>query len=284
MITKLNEYSLTLDNYDKYYYLALRLDEKTISNLIDGKFEGLKGISESTDIINCFFDIRDILLVMKKEDADNINNLEKVKYDDVEYLTKNNFEILKRLYDAKLFKIGSLLYQGIRKIDYLKHRNSTNPKLNKLYKLVNNKWKKLYDFDVMYVHKLNDIEYVKDYNDLLKRSLEIINKDSTIYTEEELDNILKLIILAFGDVFKHEGEIIIKDNIFNIPKKSVLFIKQQHKDSYKYDNINELINKYTNELKKFYYVKILPYVKGDIISNTHKSVFAYIRYLDKIFK
>lgn len=285
---KLNDYNLSTDNYSKYYYLVLKLNEDTLNNLVSGKLKDLKGISDSIKILNSYFDIRDLLLVMKKEEVESINDIEKVIYDDVEYLTKDNFSVLDRLYNGgktKDIHIGSLLYQGIRKVFYFKHKESTNNNINKLYRKYNGKnWKILYDFDRTYVHKLNDIKKIKDYNDLLDKTFVIINKLDSRYTKEILDDILRLIILSFGDVFKHEGEILIKNKTFTIPKNSVLFIKEQHESSYIYSKNKDIIYTYLDKLKEKFSIKILPYKNdGSIISQTHKPAFAMIRYLDKMF-
>lgn len=51
---KLNEYVLSTEKYNDYYYLVLRLNENTLINLESMKLEGLKGISDNTNIINSF--------------------------------------------------------------------------------------------------------------------------------------------------------------------------------------------------------------------------------------
>lgn len=108
MIYNFYEYKLTTENYSKYYYLVLRLNEKTFENLISGKFKNLKGISDNVEIINRFFDIRDILLIMDKKSVKELNDIEEVKYYDIDFLVKDSFKNLKRLtFDNKDYIKGS---------------------------------------------------------------------------------------------------------------------------------------------------------------------------------
>jgi hypothetical protein len=283
---KLYEFQLSTENYSKYYYLVLRFDEKTIQNLVKGKFEGLKGISDSENIINHFFDIRDILLVMKKEAVESLNDLEPIKYDDIEYLSKDNLKILKRLYQIPNdYNNGSLLYQGIRKCEYYKYGEFKNDNyLTTLSRKVNKYYSLFYKFDRDYSHDLNEIKYAKDYNDLLEQTYNIINTKDENYTKEIIDLFLRYIILTFAALFKKEKEVLVKNEVFIIPEKSFLFIKNAYPDSATEYEHNLILDKYIDELKRRYIFKRLPYIKGEIISNTHKPVFAFIRYLDKLSK
>jgi hypothetical protein len=283
--TQLNEYKLSTDNYDKYYYLVLRFNEDTLKNLLSGKLNGLKGISDNTDIINGYFDIRDILLVMKKESVQSLNEIEKVRYDDLDYLTNDNMKVLRRLYQVDDdFPTDSLLYQGIRKTEYHKYTKDIDNNLNKLYRKINGQLYYIFrELDQKDIHKIGNLKF-KNYQELLDKSLIILNKENPKYKREELDTLLQYIILTFASFFKHEGEILIKNEEFIIPTDTFVFIKESHPESYTYKNQNEILEKYIIELKEKYTVKILPYIKGGIINQTHKPVFSFIRYLDKISK
>jgi hypothetical protein len=287
-IESINEYKLSTENYDKYYYLVLRFNENTLKNLISGKLKNLIGISDSTNIINGYFGIRDILLVMDKELVEKINDVEKVRYDDLDYLVNDNMKVLRRLYQVDdEYSVGSLLYQGIRKTEYFRHKKDPINNLNyllKLYRRVNGQMYNLFkELDQRDIHKIHDIKF-KNYQELLDKSLEILNKEKQKYSKENLDIMLQFIILSFASVFKDEGEILIKNETFNIPDSSFLFIKKTHPESYTFNNQNEILKKHIDRLKEKYTVKLLPYIKGDIISQSHKSVFSFIRYLDKLTK
>jgi hypothetical protein len=282
---ELNEYKLSTDNYEKYYYLVLKFNEDTLKNLLSGKLKDLVGISDSTNIINGYFDIRDILLVMPKESVQALNDVEKVRYDDLEYLTNDNMKVLRRLYQVDSdYNTGSLLYQGIRRTEHFKHdKKNIDNNLLRLYRKVNGQMYSLFKELDLNIHKIENLKF-KNYQELLDKSLQILNKEKPKYKLEELDVMYQFIILAFASVFKSEGEVLIKNENFIIPDDTFIFIKSNHPESYTYNKQNEILEKYIGKLKEKYTVKILPYIKGDIISNSHKPVFSFIRYLDKMAK
>jgi hypothetical protein len=265
---------------------VLKFNEETIKNLLSGELKNLIGISDNINIINGYFDIRDILLVMKKESVQTLNEIEKVRYDDLVYLTKDNMKVLRRLYQVDDdYSTGSLLYQGIRKTEYFEnYKKNIDNNLLKLYRQINGQMYDLFrELDERDIHKIGDLK-IKNYQELLDKSLQILNKEKPKYKRDELDIMFQFIILAFASVFKNEGEILIKNNRFIIPDDTFIFIKENHPESYTYRNQDEILKKYIDRLKEKYTVKILPYIKGDIISQTHKPVFSFIRYLDKISK
>lgn len=274
----INEYNLSTENYSKYYYLVLRLNDNTLNNLYTGKLDGLKGISNSTNIINAFFDVRDILLVMDRKDVEELNFIEKINYSDIDALSKNNFKLLKRLYGVKDdYTIQSLLYQGFMKIkhgkDYKKLRSIVFDKLSDLrYGLERN------------IHKLGDDFSNNTYDDFIDKAYnKLKNALDFPFSKDDMEKVFRLNILNFSELFKHEEEIMVNSSTFIIPPKSVIFIKEQNKYSYKFEEVNNLLSRYLDKLKEKYYVKILPYKHSDsAISNTHKQAFIYLRYLDKI--
>lgn len=274
----INEYNLSTENYSKYYYLVLRLNENTLNNLYTGRLDGLNGISNSTNIINAFFDVRDILLVMDKKDVEELNFIEKINYDDIDALSKNNFKLLKRLYDVKDdYTIQSLLYQGFMKIkhgkDYKKLRSIVFDKLSDLrYGLERN------------IHKLGDDFSNNTYDDFIDKAYnKLKNALDFPFSKDDMEKVFRLNILNFSELFKHEEEIMVNSSTFIIPPKSVIFIKEQNKYSYKFEEVNNLLSRHLDKLKEKYYVKILPYKQShSAISDTHKQAFIYLRYLDKI--
>lgn len=274
----INEYNLSTENYSKYYYLVLRLNENTLNNLYTGRLDGLNGISNSTNIINAFFDVRDILLVMDKKDVEELNFIEKINYDDIDALSKNNFKLLKRLYDVKDdYTIQSLLYQGFMKIkhgkDYKKLRSIVFDKLSDLrYGLERN------------IHKLGDDFSNNTYDEFIDKAYnKLKNALDFPFSKDDMEKVFRLNILNFSELFKHEEEIMVNSSTFIIPPKSVIFIKEQNKYSYKFEEVNNLLSRHLDKLKEKYYVKILPYKQShSAISDTHKQAFIYLRYLDKI--
>lgn len=277
---KLNEYVLSTEKYNDYYYLVLRLNENTLINLESMKFEGLKGISDNTNIINSFFDVRDILLVMKKQKVNQLNELKKIDYTNIDELCENNMALLKRLYHAADdYDIHSLLYQGMMKLSYINRRPTNfDDKIVKLYNKLNKyNYKDIRNFerDLFSVKGIK----VESFKDLVTKTSEIL----TNYDTQVIEDIISVCILAFASMFKNEGEIIVKNNTFNIPPDSILFFKTPSKESYEYNEKLSLIHKHLPVLEKLYYVKLLPYIYGKYMPDTHKPVFAYIRYIDKLY-
>lgn len=306
---KFFEYKLTTENYSKYYYLVLRFDDRTLSGLAKGEFAGLKGISDDIKIVNAFFDIRPMLLVMDKEKVDKINEIEKFDYFNIDFLVKDNFKNFKSIlqYDDD-YEISYILYQSFRKVFELfgeisSASRSENHQLIKLRRIIGSKkyqplWKTLDHYSNSVFDK---IKYVKDFDDFISQ----FNRN--MYGEKIWDKLkfiewdkkmvrtcLEFLIINHASIFEHEGELLVKSETFKIPDGSILLIKEElfAGDSEADINLNvnsnenniRLMNKYMDDLKNRLKFKIIPYAKGGIISSTHKSAFSFIRYLDKLKK
>jgi hypothetical protein len=299
MIQKFYEYKLSTENYSKYFYLVLNLTEKTLKSLYKGKIDKLVGISDSEQIINAFFDIRDVLLVMDKDKVINLNEVENVDYDDVEYLVKDNFKKLSRItghykYDDEI-KIKTIIYQAFRKHTYNSKSKGIINELYKLKKLIKSSdYSKLFDYIDSNTHKIFNFK-VSGFNDLVNKTLENLKNEihktrnfgsyeklPTPIDENKVSNILKYLILSYASLFKDEGEWLIKNDSFIIPENSTILIKENSPNSYTNKENMRMINEWLDELKTKYKIKFLPYVKGGYVANTYKKAFPIIRYLDKI--
>jgi len=286
MIQKFYEYKLSNENYIKYFYLVLKDEEETFKSLVDGEFEGLQGISDSEKIINSFFDIRNLMLIMDKDKVKNLNEIEKVKYDDVDYLTKDTFKVMGRLTGNILegkVNISHLLYQGFRKHEY-KKRSDMNDNLFKLDKMIH---KSEYYYIFKYLDDncyeiFENIKKVKDFNDLVNQTHDSLLKHDKDFPKYKIEKILEYLILSYAAIFKKEGEWLVMSKSFKVPENSIILIKSTHPSSYKVKLMSEIKTKYLETLKEKYKVKILPYIPGSIINNTHKQAFPIIRYLDKL--
>jgi len=295
MITKFKlfyEYKLSDENYNKYYYLVLKFNHITFDSLCNGKFEKLKGISDNINIINSFFDIRDVLLIMDKKKTDELNTLVKVDYDDVETLSKDNFKIMKRLTnDIDDYSLNSIIYQGFRKHTYYKYiKNvSMGDKLYKLIKKIDSvDYKKVFKYIDKNTHYIFDnINNIKTFEDFTNEVYNSLDNLDYKYNPIIVKNILEYIILTYALLFKHEGEILVNDEYFYVPENSTILIKTPEKNSYLFDEHKEILDKYINKLKKKYNLREIDYkydINNKYISATHKSAFPIIRYLDKIKK
>jgi len=285
MITKLYEYVLSNENFSRYYYLVLRFNEETFQPLIDCKMEKLVGISDNVGIIPSFFDIRDLLLIMDKKSVEDLNDVEKVNYESLDYLCEDSFKVLKRLAQVPTdSSINSLIYQGFRKCEYYKHKKNLeiNNQLHKLEKIKNNNISVFKYLDDNSYKILKNIEKTIDFNDFMEQVYKSLDVLKSGLDKKIVRYIFEYVIIGYGILFKNEGEVFVKNEIFNIPEKSVLLIKEQNPNSYTFDEHKVILDKYIDELKKIYRVKQLKYKQGKIIDDTHKISIPIIRYLDKI--
>jgi hypothetical protein len=293
MITSINEYNLKSENWEKYYYLVLKLNGETIDNLLKGELKGLKGISDNVKIIDAFFDIRDILLIMNKDEVEKLNKIEKIDYDDVNLLTNNNFKVFKRMSGSENSHIESIIYQGFRKLEsFNSYKKYANDRLIKLYKLFyEGKLRYLLNWmdnnSYKIIEKIGKVKNFKDFvNKIWKSVKEKIGADKDFATKEQVSSCLELILLNYANMFKREGEILIRSRTFKIPENSTLLIKEpQQYDGFLDDGKFDFLKKNKNKLKKKFKLKILPKLSdpnNPYMGATHKQARPIVRYLDKI--
>lgn len=291
---KINE--LYEEKYKKYYYLVVRIPDykydieservKEYEPLIfgglqKGVFTGLKGISDSIDILNAFFDIRDMLLVMPKDSVDNINNnLFKIDYFDVHKLCENNMSLLRRIYQENPDYELSHLFSQIENRHSLFRELKSNMfkvlkkhlsihQLNKFYKIR----KKALEIDILYLikntlHKVLDDIKINSFDELVDifyTYYKTIDVDILIrnmpYMSYQSGEELKLKIKSC--CFLSEGEILVNDKNFNIPNDTIIFLKTKEGSI-----IKDIVAKYN--LDDFYKIK---YVKDVTIK--FKSLAPY---------
>lgn len=77
-------------------------DLKILSDLSKGELEGVRGISASKEIMTDWFvNSRNATLILDPEALMSMNEIEEVRYDDVDYLCANNFSVLYRLFQKE---------------------------------------------------------------------------------------------------------------------------------------------------------------------------------------
>ena len=257
-----------LESEPDKFYLVLRDNIKTFESLSQLEFKGLKGISDNPNIINSFFDIRPILLVMDGKEVLKLNkNLQKIDYENPHQLVSNNFEILSRLlgndelllrniFNVMKVKIGDLFFNNWKLRDknkelvstvnfFEEHEYEVSNIIKKEVKkglIINNLWgfTNVVLNSYKQLKKENNIKTSKqsykkiNYNELYHM---IINNPRYTYY------VLQEILLAIGSSWKDkEGEWVIKkDKIdkelyFKIPQNSTLYFKT----SLNPDNASEL--------------------------------------------
>ena len=271
---KINE--IYEDKYNEYYYLVMNIpsdrllgdnNNRVIDGLKNRKFIGLKSISDNIGIINGFFDIRNLAIIMPKVSTDIINKLEKIEYFDVNYLCNNDMEVLRRMYNVDSdYDNASLFSQISTRGSYWQYKTpkiQNDKTLNDFIKIRNFAFNNYKQYKIIQdsqhqilrgkkVKNFNHLVYIfykffkNTDNDTLFRNLPYRsdkNLELELLTVECITNILKYLILSFSVCFSTEGEVLIKDNFFNIPDGSTLIVK--YKDNIKYFMDDEDIkNKY----------------------------------------
>ena len=89
------------DGYKKpeWFYVVLKFDEKTFNSLSEMRFEGLKGISDTINIVESWLDVRAVLVAMPADEVFKLNNIHPIYYFKVDQLVSNNFKILRRMWN-----------------------------------------------------------------------------------------------------------------------------------------------------------------------------------------
>lgn len=305
MITNYNLFINELydTNYQKFYYLVLNGKENAIEGLKNREFKGLIGISDSEKIIEAYFDIRDILLVMPKVECDKLNNLLKIDYLDIDLLCNDNFKVYKRIYQVDdSYNIESLIYQAVQRKDRISFK--IGKKLSVTSQIVN-MYKHIYNYrfdkknsyyDLLYLvnrycHKIipEQAENFKDlcekvYNNLQDET--IINSlgtyhdydpkkiDFSIFNKKVIEYILKFILLNFVDGFKSEGEVLVTSDTFKIPDNSFLIVKKMDERFNDYNWETEIKN--MKDEYPTYWIN-----KG---SKSHINAYHIIRNYERVFK
>jgi hypothetical protein len=264
-----------------FFYLVLRNQPNTFENLAKLKLDGLKGISDNYNIARHWFDVRDIILIMNSDDVFKLNTeLIKIEYDNFDLLLKNNLDLFIRIgHDDKGKRIRNgydyAIQNAIQCI--LQDINREEHKLNnKLYDIceflsapeVYYKISNYFKNKEVNINNLNDltdyiIQAIKELPNIgndypwSKLSWDEKQENTINATKKEFEKILKIGISYRCDAHKTEGEWYNYSDRFIIPKKSILFFKE---DVGKYINygthgmksekINSIIDEYS--LKKYY--------------------------------
>ena len=277
---KFFEYKLSSEQYDSYYYLVMEENgRRAIIGLLTGELVGLKGIANHTKVINVFLSYEnDILLIMNKEDVNKINDIEKLKYYDVEYLVKDNFKKYKRVLGLK--HSGNVLNHVMTSSNMGKFKD--NDRYNKLKNICNTEpYKKLHEYlggNINWFLEDEDLDLEGNWSGQnLDELVSIIvgKMDNLVfdemddgmpnYSEKMIRNILEYKIIGTSSYYADEEEYIVKSDTFKIPEQSTIII---HNPSKAYINELEFRN-----LEKKYKIKVI---------RRKEEVFPIIRHLNKI--
>lgn len=278
-----SEYILenNINNFD-YFFLVTR--DIFLDQITNRKLGNLQGISSSPEIINKWFDIRDIMIVMPKEETLRLNDIKEIKYFDYDLLTKDNFKVLRRLKSNKgdyaiESTIRELFKASTNQLNY--HKNyfkqdkfiQKNPLRHDIMIFLKRR-----NFNIAdgIKQRINNGYHIDNYKDFLDITYDVILNDTKTETtsnvpygdtpfdvnklnKEVLSKVLKSSLSYLGYVFSKESEWIVNNDIFTVPKNSKLVIKQDvgnYKDrfdtrGFEPERIEKIFNKYPNLEKEY---------------------------------
>ena len=266
-------------NVPNWFFLVLRLPteifshintqrKEVLSSLMNMELIQLKGISDHYNISKSWFDVRDMLLIMKGSDVMKLNDIEPIEYFNADSFCKDNFKFWRRVtqnspnfsvYKNQDVAFSSAIRQIFQDLQY------SNVKINKKggldYRItydkngvikyieesqyvLSDKVSHLYHAGQLKVNNLNDftnvmLEILKDYTKDYPRTksysyaAEFWKKIEDYINKEltfkELKKILDRSFQYLSKVYEKEGEWYNNSKSLKIPRGSILYFKQKGK-------------------------------------------------------
>jgi 8-oxo-dGTP pyrophosphatase MutT (NUDIX family) len=245
---------------DKFYnkYELKSFDEKPFEELKDHKLKGILGVSTSNYNLSEWLVHRECLVVMPFDKFKELNDTEQIQYYDADYLSKNGFDALHRLFDRKERTdddYGSVLQNIFPKITQELHLEgmsmSQGSEYTNIYVVAD--WFNIYNSSkfTKYVankKRINSPEelaqIVIDYanSEQSKSDYSYNRQTENLSIESIIQPIIRGIVQS-GKQYVEESEWLIKNKELVIPENSQLFfvIKDYENMRDKYD---EYISRY----------------------------------------
>lgn len=256
-----------------WFFLVLRLSttdfqkrKSELESLMNMEFVGLGGISDHYKISKSWFDVRDLLLVMKGSEVIKINNIEPIEYFNPDSLCKDNLFFWRRLtmnlpkwYDRYGEKkdiafssaingiIQDLHYTNVRHnkkggIDFniIRDKNGIMKYMESSIYDISHRFDDLYHMGQLHINSLDDFttemlkilkEVVKDDPNSKKWPWDTWLLDIEDYIlnklkHHEMKRILKRAFNYLSHVYEDEGEWFNKGKSFKVPRGSILYFKE----------------------------------------------------------
>lgn len=206
--------------------------EDRLAQIGSGQLEGVRGISETREIVvEWFLMCRNAVAVMEPAAVAAENDIERVHYTDTEYLCRKNFAALYRVWD-KEGRQGKPNHYGLFQnvMEYvLAHVKKMDASLGYYLDYYGVGWKaaKLWEEDPTGVNSVADA--ARRSHELILRVCEEGNHYALRQIKESLTE--EVLVRAFhdalryvGSIYASEGEWIVHSDRFTIPKNSILMI------------------------------------------------------------
>ena len=262
-------------------YEIKSVDEKVFQELADMKLLGVEGVSTSKYNIADWLSHRQCLVLMNFSEFTAINNDEQIEYDNVDYLTKDGFDILYRIYNKKektdrdYYGILQNLFPKIALEFELESKIVSGAKY-KTYSYLESIFNQYRSGAFMrWFADQPRIQSVADMVDYTEKYL-MSGQSRTDYTyfdtptdldKEDLKRIISRGIIRAIKVYTDESEVVLKDKTLNIPEGSRLIFVLGNYDNLK-SMYQEMIQQYgLSEKYKINFVK-----EKDVVAYQQKKV------------
>ncbi len=200
-------------------------DNKILNDVAKGQLNGVRGISASREILTDWFvNCRNATLVFDPAQLISVNDIEQVRYDDIDYLCENEFKVLYRLWDKE------------KKPDHYGLMMNLGQYWNSNYKKFNHNAESLEYYGIAtklaYYWEDHASEYtISSFNDAVSAFQDMLLKvgyankiDDYLPSPEELRESLWNALKQVGNIYKSEQEWIVKNSQLTVPKGSMLLL------------------------------------------------------------
>ena len=257
-------------NIPNWFYLVLRVgDNRVWDSLMRMEFIKLTGISDHYGIARRWFDIRELLLIMKGSEVVKLNNVEPVEYFNSDSFCKDNFKFWRRLVNSEPqflrnrdFTFSSAIEKILGDLPYTHIRQKKVGGISSRITYDNNrviKYIQIRNYDIaeyfshLYHSNQLHINTLDDFTKMMLETLKKLIKRHSISTDwpwerweipeeyimnkltfEELKKILNRAFEYISNVYEEEGEWIVNGKSFKIPKESTLYFKEEGGRKIKY--------------------------------------------------
>lgn len=237
----ITERSFKSSDIPRYFrcVIDIRTDnDKGLTDLSNLELTGVTGISDSGQILYDFLGKgRNAFILMDGEETIKLNKISRIMYDNPHYMLSNNMSALRRIYNKESDRDNRATWHNFADI-IVKHLANSNltDKGFEFYISLDAPGQTISYTNAARNTKVNSI---KDAVKVLKRAFkEIVDKKNQDYKkvhifsklleidDNKLEKILYDSLITIGEVYKTEGEWIIKDNSLKIPRNSYLYILQ----------------------------------------------------------
>jgi hypothetical protein len=262
-------------------YEIKSVDEKVFQELANRKLLGVEGVSTSKYNIADWLSHRQCLVLMNFSEFTAINNDEQIEYDNVDYLTKDGFDVLYRIYNKKEktdrdyygilqnlfpkialeFELEAKIVSGAKYRTYSYLESIFNPYRSGAF--------------LRWFADQPRVQSVSDMVDYTEKYL-MSGQSRTDYTyfdtpsdldKEDLKRIISRGIIRAIKVYTDESEVVLKDKTLNIPEGSRLIFVLGNYDNMK-SMYQEMIQQYgLSEKYKINFVK-----EKDVVAYQQKKV------------